>query len=139
MENTWLGYVLSVVLGSGSGAMVQHFVVGRRQAKQIGAQTAAIEQKTGPEVDSIYLDNAGAALDMQLKVNASQAAEIERLSGLLRQKDEHIVLLETSLKNMTDRLDAAEFSLKSARAEGERLAAQLARYREDSPSPPESA
>lgn len=133
-ENTWLGYLLTLLLSSGGTATLTLIVRGRKEARKIGAETASIEQKTGPEVDSLYLDNATTALAMQQRVNESQAAEIVRLEAVIARKDEHIVLLEGSLATMNDRLNAAEFSLRSARVERDHLEEQLKRLRDESPN-----
>lgn len=156
VQETWLGYILSLVLGGGFASVMTALIKGRPEAKGIEAQTAAIESKVGPEVDSIVVGNATAALAMQLKVNERQEIELARVRSeleatitqrdashaeamahkdrIITQQQGQIMLLENSLAATRERLDAAEFSLRSARKEFDTLQERYARYRDPEPT-----
>jgi predicted RNase H-like nuclease (RuvC/YqgF family) len=87
---TWLIPTITGIVGGGLATAITTFVRGFSEARKIDTETQSARAKLPHEVDSMAVQTAEQALEMQRTVNASLVQEIERRDEEISRKDEEI-------------------------------------------------
>lgn len=131
----WITALVTGVLSGGLFTGLALLIKGRSEVREIDARTDSARARLSPEVDSVVVQNAEQALEMQKHVNESLVAEVAR-------KDAHIVSLETKIAALSNDLATAnQFGhemvnkLAQANERYSELQREVAAYRNTPPAP----
>lgn len=151
MDADQIQAIVIAILTGGAIAGVGTVIKSRREAKKIGVEAKAIEDKLPAELESLIVTNAEGTVVMMHAVNehlvaelarrdAEYKAEIERRDALDVKKDAHIANLEAQLNDLRHALSEANtlshnllVQLDTVHQQYARLEAEMQNYRNDTP------
>jgi predicted nucleic acid-binding Zn-ribbon protein len=140
----WVTLLITGVLSGGLFSGLTIVLKGRSEVREIDARTDTARARLPADVDSVVVQSAEQALEMQKHVNESLVAELARRDDVIARKDAHIMSLETKIAALSSDLASANNfghdmvkALAQANERYGELQREVAAYRNTPPLPPQ--